>query len=251
MNNTLYSILGILVPFIGTTFGSSLVYFIKDKLNLKIQKFIIGFSAGVMIAASIWSLIIPSLNMVEKYKWIPASFGFILGIIFLIWIKKLACKFSIDHSRGNLNMLAFSVTLHNIPEGMAVGVCFAGVLSGNAKVALIEALILALGIAIQNIPEGAIISFPLKMKGKSKTKAFICGMSSGIVEPLFAFITIIFLNIVVPLLPYLLSFAAGAMIYVVVEELIPEMHVEKSDSIGILGLSFGFLLMMILDVTLV
>ena len=253
MENILYSIAGILIPFVGTSLGSCLVFFMKKDINDNVQKMIVGFAAGVMIAASIWSLIIPSVEMAESNgntKWLPATIGLVTGIIFLIMINKMVKKIEEKKNKKPLNMLLFSVTLHNIPEGMAVGVCFAGFLSENAGIALFEAMILAIGIAIQNIPEGAIISMPLKMEGSSKRKAFIYGVLSGIVEPIGAVVTILLINIVLPLLPYLLSFAAGAMIYVVVEELIPEMHSGKESSLGVIGVTIGFVLMMVLDIAL-
>ncbi len=253
MENILYSILGILIPFIGTSFGSFFVFFLKKDLNNNLKKVIVGFAGGVMIAASIWSLIIPSVEMAERQNvisWIPASVGLFLGIIFLILINKIALNIEQKKNGKKLNMLLFSVTLHNIPEGMAVGVAFAGYLAGNAGIGLMEAMLLAIGIAIQNIPEGAIISMPLKMEGMSKKKAFIYGVLSGVVEPIASIITILLINIVVPLLPYLLSFAAGAMIYVVVEELIPEMHSGGKSQIGVIGLTIGFSIMMILDIAL-
>ena len=253
MNNIVYSIIGILIPFIGTSLGSSFVFFLKKKINDEIQKLIVGFAAGVMIAASIWSLIMPSVEMAEKLNiisWIPATIGFVFGILFLITIKKLALKIEKNKSKKKLNMLILSVTLHNIPEGMAVGVCFAGLIAGNVGIILVEALALSIGIAIQNIPEGAIISIPLKLDGINKKKSFIYGTLSGIVEPIAALITILLLNVIVPILPYLLSFAAGAMIYVVSEELIPEMHIGKKTSSGIIGLTVGFVVMMMLDIAL-
>ena len=252
MKNVFYSIIGILIPFFGTSLGSSLVFFLKKKMNEEIQKLTVGFASGVMIAASIWSLIIPSVEMAEKQEvvsFIPAMVGFILGVLFLIFINKIANEIE-NKNNKKLNMLLFSVTLHNIPEGMAVGVCFAGFLSGNAGIILAEAFILSIGIAIQNVPEGAIISMPLKLEGKSKGKSFLYGVLSGVVEPIAAIITILLLNIVVPILPYLLSFAAGAMIYVVSEELIPEMHIGKKTSSGVIGLTLGFMVMMVLDITL-
>ena len=253
MENILYSILGILIPFAGTSFGSSFVFFMKKSINVNFQKLLVGFAAGVMIAASVWSLILPSVEMAESQNiisWIPATIGLSLGIIFLLFIKKLAENIEKKNNGKKLNMLLFSVTLHNIPEGMAAGVCFAGFLAGNAGITLISAMALSIGIAIQNIPEGAIISMPLKIEGLTKPKSFIYGVLSGIVEPLAAFITILLLNIVVPLLPYLLSFAAGAMIYVVVEELVPQMHSKNYSSLGIIGVTIGFSIMMILDIAL-
>lgn len=253
MENILYSVLGILIPFIGTSFGSGFVFFMKKNMNEKFQKLLIGFAAGVMIAASVWSLILPSIEMAENQNiisWIPATIGLILGIIFLLVINKFAKNIEKKNNEKKLNMLLFSVTLHNIPEGMAVGVCFAGFLSGNVGITFISAMALSIGIAIQNIPEGAIISMPLKIEGVSKPKAFIYGILSGIVEPIAAVITILLINIVVPLLPYLLSFAAGAMIYVVVEELIPEIHFGHKSSLGVIGVTLGFTIMMILDIAL-
>lgn len=253
MENILYSVLGILIPFIGTSFGSGFVFFMKKNMNEKFQKLLIGFAAGVMIAASVWSLILPSVEMAQNQNvisWIPATIGLILGIIFLLVINKFAKNIEKKNNEKKLNMLLFSVTLHNIPEGMAVGVCFAGFLSGNVGITFISAMALSIGIAIQNIPEGAIISMPLKIEGVSKPKAFIYGILSGIVEPIAAVITILLINIVVPLLPYLLSFAAGAMIYVVVEELIPEIHFGHKSSLGVIGVTLGFTIMMILDIAL-
>lgn len=253
MNDMLYSIFGILIPFIGTSLGSGFVFFLRKNMNQKFQKLTVGFAAGVMIAASVWSLIIPSVEMAEKQgkiSWIPATIGLILGVLFLLLINKLADDIQKKKNSKKLNMLLFSVTLHNIPEGMAVGVCFAGFLAGNVGIGLIEAMLLSIGIAIQNIPEGAIISMPLKVQGMSKSKAFVYGVLSGIVEPIAAVITMLLINIIVPILPYLLSFAAGAMIFVVVEELIPEMHEGKKSELGIIGLTIGFAIMMILDIAL-
>ena len=253
MKNTLYSIAGILIPFIGTGLGSAFVYFLKKDMNEKLQKMTVGFAAGVMLAASIWSLILPSVEMAKeqgKIPWLPATVGLIAGVLFLLIINKVAEKFEKNNNGKKLNMLMFSVTLHNIPEGMAVGVCFAGFLAGNVGIGLLEAMLLAIGIAIQNIPEGAIISMPLKMQGESRNKAFFYGILSGIVEPIGAIITILLINIVVPLLPYLLSFAAGAMIFVVIEELVPEMHSGEKSSLGIIGVNIGFAIMMILDIAL-
>ena len=252
MEKLFYSILGILIPFIGTSLGSSFVFFLKKEMNKKFQKILVGFAAGVMIAASVWSLILPAVEMSENYSlvWLPAALGFALGVLFLILVHKVALRCEEKKNGKKMNMLTFSVTLHNIPEGMAVGVCFAGFLSGNSGILLIESIILALGIAIQNIPEGAIISMPMKMEGKSKRKAFLAGVFSGIVEPIAALVTILLLNLVVPLLPYLLSFAAGAMIYVVVEELVPEIHEGVKSKLGVIGVTIGFIIMMVLDIAL-
>ncbi len=243
MNKELYSLIGILIPFIGTSLGSSLVLFMKKNMSEKFQKVIVGFAAGVMIAASVWSLILPSVEMAENQgvvAWLPATVGLILGVFFLIVINIIAEKLEHKKNGKKLNMLMFSVTLHNIPEGMAVGVSFAAYLAGNAGIELFEAMLLAIGIAIQNIPEGAIISMPLKMNGKSKGKAFLYGVLSGVVEPIGAIITVLLVNIVVPILPYLLSFAAGAMLFVVVEELVPEMHGNNKSSLGVIGFTIRF-----------
>ena len=253
MNEMLYSIVGIMIPFIGTSLGSSLVFFLKRTMNEKVQKMIVGFATGVMIAASVWSLIIPSVEMSEnqgKIAWIPTSIGFVIGVVFLLITNHIAEKIETSKNSKKLNMLLFSVTLHNIPEGMAVGVCFAGFLACNAGIDLLEAMLLAIGIAIQNIPEGAIISMPLKMKGETKKRAFIYGVLSGVVEPISALITVLLVNIIVPLLPYLLSFAAGAMIYVVIEELVPEIHTGNKSKLGVIGVTVGFVIMMILDIAL-
>lgn len=248
----LYCLLGILIPFVGTCLGSFFVFFLKKDLDPKFHKIMSGFASGVMIAASIWSLIIPSVELAEsQYRmvWIPAVVGLLLGVIFLIFVNKVSDKIQSNSGKG-INMLMFSVTLHNIPEGVAVGVCFASVLSGNIGVSLLSAIILAVGIAIQNIPEGAIISMPMQLDGVSKKRSFLTGVMSGIVEPIASLITIILINIVVPLLPYLLAFAAGAMIYVVIEELIPEMHSGNKSFLGIISVIIGFSIMMILDITL-
>lgn len=253
MNHVLYSIIGILIPFIGTSFGSSFVLFMKNNLSEKFQKTMTGFAAGVMIAASVWSLILPSVEMAEKQStipWIPATVGLILGVMFLIFIDKMANIVQEKRNGKKLNMLLFSVTLHNIPEGMAVGVGFAAVLAGSSGIELIEAMLLAIGIAIQNIPEGAIISMPLKVSGQGKKKSFIYGVLSGVVEPIASILTILLINIVVPALPYLLTFAAGAMIFVVVEELIPQIHEGKKSILGVIGFVLGFIIMMILDIAL-
>ena len=253
MNDLLYSIAGIMIPFIGTSLGSSLVFFLKKTMNEKVQKMIVGFAAGVMIAASVWSLILPAVEMAENQgviTWVPATIGFVIGVVFLLITNHIAENIEKKQNGKKINMLLFSVTLHNIPEGMAVGVCFAGFLAGNAGIGLFEAMLLAIGIAIQNIPEGAIISMPLKMEGQSKKDAFLCGVLSGIVEPISALITMLLLNVIVPILPYLLSFAAGAMIYVVIEELIPEIHEGNKSKLGVIGVTIGFLLMMILDIAL-
>ena len=251
MKDAIYSMFGILIPFIGTSLGSGFVFFLKKNINKKIKKMIIGFAVGVMIAASIWSLIMPSIQMAEKQKiikWIPATIGLIVGVLTLILVNEITENIQKRKNNKKINMLVLSITLHNIPEGMAVGVCFAGFLAKNTGIGIIEALLLAIGIALQNIPEGAIISMPLKIQGKSKTSSFMYGVLSGLVEPIAAIITVLLINIIIPTLPYLLAFAAGTMIYVVVEELIPEMQEGRKSPIGMIGVCLGFILMMILDV---
>ena len=253
--------IGLLIPFLGTTLGSAMVFLMKNKMNTKVQKLLLGFASVVMIAASIWSLITPSIEMAEEQgivSWIPAAIGFLFGIIFLLVLDSIIPHLHLNSKKPegikaklkNTTMMVLAVTLHNIPEGMAVGVVFAGVLAQNTTITLAGAFALSIGIAIQNFPEGAIISMPLKNEGMSKPKAFLYGTLSGIVEPIGAIITILLTGIVTPILPYLLSFAAGAMIYVVVEELIPESQVGEHSNIGTIGVAIGFVIMMILDVAL-
>ena len=257
MNTTL----GLLIPFAGTTFGAAMVFFMRGKLNEKIEKTLLGFASGVMIAASVWSLLIPAIEMSEEsgaLPWLPPALGFLLGIGFLLLLDTVTPHLHLDSPKPegpktNLKkttMLVLAVTLHNIPEGMAVGVTFAGVLAGNSGITMAGAFALSIGIAIQNFPEGTIISMPLRSEGMSKSKAFLMGTLSGIVEPISAFITILLTGIIVPALPYLLSFAAGAMIYVVAEELIPEAQSGKHSNIGTIGVAAGFVVMMVLDVAL-
>lgn len=253
-------IFGILTPFIGTIIGAFLVFFMKNSFNNRIEKILLGSASGVMIAASIWSLLMPSFEMAKTQGiivWWPATLGFILGVFFLIFIDMLISKMEnklefneINKELKNKIMLFLAVTLHNIPEGMAVGVAFAGVISNNSGMTLAGAFSLAIGIAIQNFPEGAIVSMPLKASGMSKTKSFLYGFLSGIVEPIFAAATLILTTKICAILPYLLAFAAGAMMYVVACELIPKAQSDKSSKLGIIGLSIGFLIMMILDVSL-
>ena len=233
----------------------------KKEMNERLQKLLLGFASGVMIAASVWSLLIPAIDMAEQkggISWLPPAVGFLLGMGFLLMLDTLTphLHFTDDEPEGvpahlkKTTMLVLAVTLHNIPEGMAVGVTFAGVLTENTAMTLAGAFALSVGIAIQNFPEGAIISMPLKSQGLSRTRAFAYGALSGIVEPVAAFVTILLTGLVVPLLPYLLAFAAGAMIYVVVEELIPEAQTGAHSNISTVGVALGFVLMMILDVAL-
>ena len=255
------TLIGVLIPFIGTTLGAACVYLLKDKLNNRLEKFLLGFASGVMIAASIWSLLIPSINSAEQsgqIGWVPASVGFILGVIFLLVLDYIIPHLHKDSNvqegpKSNFKkttMLMLAVTLHNIPEGLAVGVVFTGLIAGNNIITLAGALALSVGIALQNFPEGAIISLPLKAEGLSKNKSFLYGMLSGIVEPIAAILAILLTNFVTPILPYFLSFAAGAMIYVVVEELIPDSHSGEHSNLSVIGVTLGFVLMMILDVAL-
>ena len=253
--------IGLIIPFLGTALGSAMVFLMKDKINAKVQKLLLGFASGVMISASIWSLITPSMEMAEEQghiAWVPAAIGFLLGIIFLLILDSIIPHLHLETKKPegmkskfkNITMMVLAVTLHNIPEGMAVGVVLAGVLAQNTTITLAGALALSIGIAIQNFPEGAIISMPLKNEGISKSKAFLYGTLSGIVEPIGAIITILLTSIVTPILPYILSFAAGAMIYVVVEELIPESYAGEQSNIGTIGVALGIVIMMILDVAL-
>ncbi|MGM9899772.1 MAG: ZIP family metal transporter [Bacilli bacterium] len=253
--------LGLMIPFIGTTLGASCVLFMKKSLSELVRRALAGFAAGVMVAASIWSLIIPAIDQSEtmgNLSFLPAFIGFWCGILFLLGLDHLIPHLHIGDSQaegpksklGKTTMMVLAVTLHNIPEGMAIGVMFAGYLSNNMAITAASALALSIGIAIQNFPEGAIISMPLRAEGEKKGKAFFDGVISGIVEPIAAIITIIAAQYVIPILPYLLSFAAGAMIYVVVEELIPEMSQGKHSNIGTIFFAVGFSLMMVLDVAL-
>lgn len=252
---------GVLIPFLGTVLGASCVLFMKNTLSILLQRILTGFAAGVMVAASIWSLLVPAMEQAAdmgQWAFVPAASGFWIGILFLLVLDRAVphLHWGNDEPEGprvalkKTTMLVLAVTLHNIPEGMAVGVVFAGCMSGNGAVTMAGALALSLGIAIQNFPEGAIISMPLKAEGMKKSTAFLYGVLSGIVEPLSAMLTILASDFIVPALPYLLSFAAGAMIYVVVEELIPEMSAGRHSNMGTVFFAFGFTVMMVLDVAL-
>lgn len=251
---------GILIPFIGTALGAGCVYLMKDELNRSVQRGLTGFAAGVMVAASIWSLLIPAMNDSEhmgKFAFVPAAVGFWAGILFLMLIDQIVPHLHMyseknegpKSSLGKDAMLMLAMTIHNVPEGMAVGVVYAGLLTGDG-ISAAAALALSIGIAIQNFPEGAVLSMPLRSNGVDRKKAFGYGVLSGIVEPIGAVLTILAAGYVVPILPYLLAFAAGAMIYVVVEELIPEMGEGEHSHIPVLMFAVGFTLMMILDVAL-
>ncbi len=254
-------IMGLLIPFIGTSLGAACVFILRKELKSGIQKALTGFAAGVMVAASIWSLIVPAIEQSSdkgKFACLPAFIGFWLGIWFLLLLDHIIPHLhrTIDQAEGpksNLTrtaMLVLAVTLHNIPEGMAVGVVYAGFLAGDTGISAAGALALALGIAIQNFPEGAIVSMPLMAEGMPKAKTFWMGVLSGAVEPAAALLTLLAAGLVTPIMPYFLAFAAGAMMYVVVEELIPEMSEGKHSNIGTVAFALGFVVMMILDVTL-
>ena len=258
MSQTVY---GVLIPFLGTSLGAACVFFMRRQFSDAVQRVLIGFAAGVMVAASVWSLLIPAIEQVAwmgKLAFLPAFVGFWIGILFLLGLDHLIPHL---HARSNqtegpksrlqkTTMMVLAVTLHNIPEGLAVGVVYAGLLSGTAQITAAGALALSLGIAIQNLPEGAIISMPLRAEGESKGRAFLSGVLSGVVEPIGAVLTILGASLIVPALPYLLSFAAGAMLYVVVEELIPEMSQGKHSNLGTLAFAAGFSIMMALDMAL-
>ena len=253
-------IMGLLIPFIGTSLGAAMVFFFSKQISNNLQKVFTGFAAGVMVAASFWSLLAPALESSEgmgKLSFIPAAVGFLVGIGFLLLLDEVTPHMHMDLQQEGpqsklkrTTKLILAVTLHNIPEGMAVGVVYAGWLAGSTGVSQAGALALALGIAIQNFPEGAIVSMPLLSEGMPKKKTFWYGVLSGAVEPVAALITILAASVVIPILPYLLAFAAGAMFYVVVEELIPEMSEGAHSNIGTIAFAFGFVLMMILDVAL-
>lgn len=255
-------LIGILIPLLGTSLGAATVFVMKKEIGELTNKALLGFASGVMIAAAIWSLIIPAMNMSEgmgKLAFIPAAVGVLTGISFMLLLDKIIPHLHLDNDtpEGMKNdklrkttMLVLAVVLHNIPEGMAVGIVFAGVLNNGMPMTMAGAFALAIGIAIQNFPEGAIISMPLRSEGMSKGKSFLNGFLSGVVEPIGAILTIIFSAALTPIMPYLLSFAAGAMLYVVVEELIPESATGSHSNIGTIGFALGFVVMMILDVAL-
>ena len=251
---------GIMMPFIGTSLGAAMVFLLKDQISENVQKILTGFAAGVMVAASFWSLLQPALDSSEamgKLSFLPAAIGFLIGVGFLLFLDEVTPHMHMDmQSEGpesgleRTTKLILAVTLHNIPEGMAVGVVYAGWLSGNVGLSRTAALALALGIAIQNFPEGAIVSMPLQAEGMPRIKTFLYGVLSGAVEPIASLITIFAASFVIPIMPYMFAFAAGAMMYVVVEELIPEMSEGKHTNVGTIAFALGFVLMMILDVAL-
>lgn len=252
---------GLMIPLAGTTLGAAMVFLMRNEMNRKLEKFLLGFASGVMIAASIWSLLIPAIEMAEEQQrtaWVPAAAGFLLGMFFLLVLDSFIPHLHVDSDQpegvhtgfGRTAMLVLAVTLHNLPEGMAVGITFAGAMMENTGITMAGAFVLAIGIAIQNFPEGAIISMPLRSTGVSRTRAFVYGFLSGLVEPVGAAVTILLTRFIVPFLPYFLAFAAGAMIYVVVEELVPESQSGEHSNIATVGVAVGFTLMMVLDVAL-
>lgn len=251
---------GLLIPFLGTTLGAACVFFLKKELNLRLQHMLTGFAAGIMVAASVWSLLLPAIEQNEpmgRLAFLPAAIGFCLGMLFLLLLDTITPHMHMDNvvegPHKNLQrttMLVLAVVLHNIPEGMAVGVLYAAWVSGSETITAASAFSLALGIAIQNFPEGAIISMPLRANGLSRPRAFLSGILSGIVEPIAGIATILLADLIVPVLPYLLAFAAGAMLYVVIEELVPEMSGGKHSNAATIMFMLGFALMMALDTAL-
>ena len=255
-------LMGLLIPLAGTTLGAACVFIMKKELNQLVNKALLGFASGVMIAASVWSLIIPAIDMssnMNKFAFFPAAIGVLIGIVFMLILDKVIPHLHLDNDKPEgvkseklrkTTMLVLAVVLHNIPEGMAVGIVFAGAMSTESAMTIAGAFALSIGIAIQNFPEGAIISMPLKSEGISKGKSFFYGFLSGVVEPIGAILTIVFSKALTPIMPYLLSFAAGAMIFVVVEGLIPEAAEDNSADTSAMAFSIGFIIMMILDVAL-
>lgn len=261
MNTTIKLLLGLLLPLVGTTLGAGMVFFFKKEMPPRLQKFLLGFASGVMIAASVWSLLIPAMNMAEangRSPLFPAVGGFLLGVGFLLVLDAVIPHLHVDDKHpegrpsrlGKSAMLMLAVTLHNFPEGMAVGVVLAGMVSGQATISSAAALALAIGIAVQNFPEGAILSLPLVGSGMRRRRAFGYGFLSGVVEPIGALLTILLTSHITPVLPYVLAFAAGAMVYVVVEELIPASQDGHHSNLGTIGAALGFALMLVLDVAL-
>ena len=257
---TIRMLQGIMIPFIGTSLGAGAVFLMTQGMNRTVQRILTGFAAGVMVAASIWSLLIPAMDMAAdmgRLSFVPAAAGFWIGVLLLLFLDRVIPHMHMDNQKegpeskmSNSMMMVLAVALHNLPEGMAIGAVWAGLTSENSAISVASALALSVGIAIQNLPEGAIISMPLHSEGVKKGKSFLYGVASGIVEPIGALLTIMAARYVLPILPFTLSFAAGAMLYVVVEELIPEMSEGKHSNIGTIFFAVGFSLMMILDVAL-
>jgi len=260
-NDPMVNLIGLLIPFLGTMLGSAFVFFMKQDMPDRLQKALLGFASGVMVAASVWSLLIPAIEAeADKGAWavMPAAVGFLLGILFLLAIDELTPHLHVgatspEGPRSKLSrtaMLALAVTIHNLPEGMAVGVVLAGATQGTAGLSMSAAIAVSLGIAIQNIPEGAIISMPMRAAGNSRWKSFVIGSLSGVVEPVGAVAVLLLASMLLPVLPYMLAFAAGAMLYVVVEELIPEASAGQHSNLSTIGFAVGFVLMMVLDVVM-
>ncbi len=258
MNGSIYALL---IPFLGTIVGSAFVFLVKEKISAQLQKTLLGFASGVMVAASVWSLLIPSMEMSEdmgKAAVIPAALGLLAGMAFLLLIDTLTPHLHAhdEHPEGiksklsRTTMLNIAVAIHNFPEGMAVGVVIAGVMQGSEWISTAGMMAMAVGIAIQNIPEGAIVSLPMRAEGASKWKSFGMGALSGVAEPIGGILIILLASIMTPILPYLLSFSAGAMLYVVIEELIPEASKGEHTNLSTIGFAIGFVLMMVLDVVL-
>ena len=254
-------LIGLLIPLLGTMLGSAFVFLMKDEMSVRLQKSLLGFASGVMVAASVWSLLIPAMEMEEgsgAWSVVPAAVGFLLGIGFLLALDELTPHLHLSATspegpRSHLSrtaMLALAVTIHNLPEGMAVGVVFAGAGQGAAGLSVASALAVSIGIAIQNVPEGAIISMPMRAAGNSRWRSFVIGSLSGVVEPLGGLVVVLLASLMTPALPYLLAFAAGAMFYVVIEELIPEASEGEHSNLSTIGFAVGFVLMMVLDVVL-
>ena len=254
-------VFGLLIPLLGTMIGAAFVFLMKGEMPLRLQKTLLGFASGVMVAASVWSLLLPAMEMVaDSGRWsvVPAAVGFLLGVGFLLMIDELTPHLHIgtdkpEGMRAHLSktaMLALAVTIHNLPEGMAVGVVFAGAENGLSNISLASAIAVSLGIAIQNVPEGAIISMPMRAAGNTKWKSFLIGSLSGAVEPIGAVAVLFLASMLIPIMPYMLAFAAGAMFYVVVEELIPEASSGQHSNLSTIGFAIGFVLMMVLDVVL-
>ena len=253
--------IGLLIPLLGTMLGAAFVFFMKKDMSPRLQKSLLGFASGVMVAASVWSLLIPSMEIVKdsgRWSVTPAALGFLLGMFFLLLIDELTPHLHLNADKpeglrsklSRTTMLALAVTIHNLPEGMAVGVVFAGAANGISNISLASAIAVSMGIAIQNVPEGAIISMPMRAAGNSKMKSFIIGSLSGAVEPIGAVAVLLLSSFLMPILPYMLAFAAGAMFYVVVEELIPEASSGQHSNLSTIGFAIGFVLMMVLDVVM-
>lgn len=254
-------VIGLLLPLLGTMLGSAFVFFMKDEMPVRLQKSLLGFASGVMVAASVWSLLIPAMDMeasADKWSVLPAALGFLLGIGFLLLLDELTPHLHIGsdkpegmHSHlSKTAMLALAVTIHNLPEGMAVGVVFAGAEGGSTPISVAGAIAVSLGIAIQNVPEGAIISMPMRAAGNTRWRSFVIGSLSGAVEPVGALLVLLLASVFMPVLPYMLAFAAGAMFYVVIEELIPEASSGQHSNLSTIGFAIGFVLMMVLDVVM-